>query len=151
MTLVWKDWKWSKKQDETVKKTYIYYHFTALAGSKLAEQLQDEGLCHVPGQIPHIPSFKKMGRRMTALIIILNVLPEKSRKCIQPPWCIPVLCGKVRERLALFLFWFFFFDKYYYVCIGFWTINGFTCQIIKICSVFVSGLEHSTTVSLQNS
>lgn len=34
--------------------TYIYYHFTALAGSNLAEQLQDEGLCHIPGQIPNI-------------------------------------------------------------------------------------------------
>lgn len=39
--------------------TYIYYHFTALAGSNLAKQLQDEGLCHIPGQIPHIPLKNK--------------------------------------------------------------------------------------------
>ncbi|TNN42148.1 hypothetical protein EYF80_047691 [Liparis tanakae] len=30
------------------------------AWSNLAKQLQDEGLCHVPGQIPHIP---RMGKR----------------------------------------------------------------------------------------
>lgn len=39
--------------------TYIYYHFTALAGSDLAKQLQDEGFCHIPGQIPHIPLKNK--------------------------------------------------------------------------------------------
>lgn len=36
-------------------KTYIYYHFTALAGSNLAKQLQNEGLCHISGKIPYIP------------------------------------------------------------------------------------------------
>lgn len=42
-----------------VRDTYIYYHFTALAGSDLAKQLQDEGLRHVPGQIPHVPAGTK--------------------------------------------------------------------------------------------
>lgn len=32
----------------------IDYHFTALAGSYLCEDLQNEGLCYIPGQIPHI-------------------------------------------------------------------------------------------------
>lgn len=35
--------------------THIYNHFTAFAGSDLAKQLQDEGFCHVPGQVPNIP------------------------------------------------------------------------------------------------
>lgn len=32
----------------------IDYHFTALAGAYLCEDLQDEGLGDIPGQIPHI-------------------------------------------------------------------------------------------------
>lgn len=32
----------------------INYHFTALAGSYLCEDLQNEGLGDIPGQIPHI-------------------------------------------------------------------------------------------------
>ena len=43
--------------------THIYYHFTAFAGSDLAKQLQDEGFCHVPGQIPHIPSHINTNNR----------------------------------------------------------------------------------------
>lgn len=36
--------------------TYIKNHFTAFAGSYLLEELQNEGLCHIPGQISHIPT-----------------------------------------------------------------------------------------------
>lgn len=36
--------------------TYVDNHLAALAGSDLCEQLQDEGLGHVPGQVPHIPA-----------------------------------------------------------------------------------------------
>lgn len=36
--------------------TYINYHFTALARSYLCEDLQDEGLGDIPGQVPHIPA-----------------------------------------------------------------------------------------------
>lgn len=32
----------------------INYHFTAFAGSYLCEELQNEGLGDIPGQIPHI-------------------------------------------------------------------------------------------------
>lgn len=32
----------------------INYHFTALAGSYLCEDLQNKGLGDIPGQIPHI-------------------------------------------------------------------------------------------------
>lgn len=39
--------------------TYVYYHFTTLTGPDLAEQLQDEGFCHIPGKIPHVPRQKK--------------------------------------------------------------------------------------------
>lgn len=39
--------------------THINYHFTALAGSYLCEDLQNEGFCDIPGQIPHIPADKE--------------------------------------------------------------------------------------------
>lgn len=43
--------------------THIYYHFTALAGSYLCEDLQNKGLGDVPGQIPHIPTNKERDGR----------------------------------------------------------------------------------------
>lgn len=46
------------KEGKKSGQTHIYNHFTALAGSDLAEQLQDQGLGYVPGQIPHIPKHK---------------------------------------------------------------------------------------------
>lgn len=41
--------------------THINYHFTALAGSYLCEDLQNEGLGDIPRQIPHIPANKDRG------------------------------------------------------------------------------------------
>lgn len=38
------------------RNTHINYHFTTLAGSYLCEDLQNEGLGDIPGQIPHIPA-----------------------------------------------------------------------------------------------
>lgn len=35
----------------------INYHFTTLAGSYLCEDLHNEGLGDIPGQIPHIQGF----------------------------------------------------------------------------------------------
>lgn len=46
-----------------MKKTHIYYHFAAFAGSDLAKQLQDECLGHIPGQISHIPRCTKTNNR----------------------------------------------------------------------------------------
>lgn len=46
--------------------THVYYHFTALAGSYLCEDLQNKGLGDIPGQIPHIPG-KKQGKRWEEL------------------------------------------------------------------------------------
>lgn len=42
--------------------TYVYYHFTTLTGPDLAEQLQDEGFCHIPGKIPHVPRQRRTRR-----------------------------------------------------------------------------------------
>lgn len=52
-----------KKKKSTVyytimDNTHINYHFTALAGSNLCENLQNEGLSDIPGQVPHIPADK---------------------------------------------------------------------------------------------
>lgn len=58
-------------------RTHIYDHFTALAGSDLAKQLQDESLGHVSGQIPHIPKHKhkqtqRENRQRSLLIQLLK-------------------------------------------------------------------------------
>lgn len=43
--------------------TYINYHFTALAGSYLCKDLQNEGLGYIPGQVPHIPANRSRDGR----------------------------------------------------------------------------------------
>lgn len=44
--------------------THVDDHFAALAGSDLGENLQDEGLGHVPGQIPHVPADRGRDGRL---------------------------------------------------------------------------------------
>lgn len=44
--------------------THVDDHFAALAGSDLGENLQDEGLGHVPGQIPHVPTDRGRDGRL---------------------------------------------------------------------------------------
>lgn len=47
--------------------THINYHFTALAGSYLCEDLQNKGLGDIPGQIPHIPANKERDGEIESL------------------------------------------------------------------------------------
>lgn len=47
--------------------THINYHFTALAGSYLCEDLQDKGLGDISGQIPHIPAIKERDEGVKSL------------------------------------------------------------------------------------
>jgi len=35
---------------------YLCDHFTTLAGSDLGEELQDQDLRDVPGEVPHVPA-----------------------------------------------------------------------------------------------
>lgn len=58
--------------------TYIYYHFTTLTGPNLAEQLQDEGFCHIPGKISHIPRQKK-----TITVILLGSTVQMIISCLK--------------------------------------------------------------------
>lgn len=57
--------------------THIDYHFTALAGSNLCEDLQDEGLGDIPGQIPHIPADK--GHRWWDWVFVKQEVACKQR------------------------------------------------------------------------
>lgn len=43
----------------TGRNTHIHYHFTAFAGSYLCEDLQDERLSDIPGQVPDIPEHRE--------------------------------------------------------------------------------------------
>lgn len=56
--------------------THIDYHFTALAGAYLCEDLQNEGLGDIPGQIPHIPA---KGERWGSWALVKQEVACKQR------------------------------------------------------------------------
>lgn len=56
--------------------THIDYHFTALAGAYLCEDLQNEGLGDIPGQIPHIPA---KGKRWGSWALVKQEVACKQR------------------------------------------------------------------------
>lgn len=64
--------------------TYVYYHFATLAGPDLAEQLQNEGFCHIPGKITHVPRQGKtrepLNRECTAKLFLFSIINSKYSK-----------------------------------------------------------------------